>query len=104
VCHGAETSQKGDGRLGLGRQTTAIHTDGQMHKEKSVRLRLTQEHDLGSRASRLGRHSHAAVPPIEPPKLLRRTPVVACQGGPRGGSVFWLGALPGPFSLANFWK
>jgi hypothetical protein len=68
-CHRAKTSQKGEGRLGLGVQTTAVHTDARMQKEEKVRLRLTQEHDVASELVGHARHSHVAMAAIEPPTL-----------------------------------
>ena len=45
MCHRAKTSQKGEGRLGLGVHTTVIHIEAQMQKELAFKLWLTQEQD-----------------------------------------------------------
>lgn len=87
--------------MGLGAQTTAVHTDAQMQKEEKVGLPLMQEQPLapglgwpGSPLTRR-RASH------EPPRLLPRTPVGALVGETRSGSVFWSGAFGSSMSLGS---
>jgi hypothetical protein len=89
--------------LGLGVQTTAVHTDARMQKEEKDRLRLTQEHDGASELVGHARHSHVPVVAIEPPRVPRSIPVVALAGETRGGSVFWAGAVPGTSNLDVTW-
>jgi hypothetical protein len=38
MCHRAKASQKGEGRLGLGVQTTAVHTDARGKRRTRVEL------------------------------------------------------------------
>jgi hypothetical protein len=72
--------------LGLGMQTTVIHTEAQMQKEQAFKLWLTQEHDGAKDLADQARHSQVAVGTIEPPRLVHRTPVVALAGETRSGS------------------
>ena len=55
--------------MGLGVQTTVIHTEAQMQKELTFKLWLTQEHDGAKDLVDQARHSHGAVGAIEPPRL-----------------------------------
>ena len=53
--------RKERGRLGLGVQTTAIHTEAQMQKEQIFRLWLTQEHDGANELVDRARHLQVAA-------------------------------------------
>ena len=72
--------------MGLGMQTTVIHTEEQIQKEQTFRLWLTQEHDGAKELIDQARHSQVATGAIEPPRLARRTPVVALVGETKSGS------------------